>query len=205
MPKIVLANAAAKAIGIASSTDREAIRKTPINRAPLPIAAKQLAVRANVSKTSCELFSFNQVDFSGAPICQSVNSQKMTVCGLNHFNITASRVLIEQVKQFYTEVVGLELGPRAHLNHDGYWLYAGAMPIVHLSVAGNMEPVLRDAKGYFNHISLSCVGLKSAIAKMKATQTPYRLIQLLDIHQTQLFITDPAGTGVELTFFNEAL
>lgn len=182
MPKLVLANAAAKVIDPASnlalSIDKEA---------------------------SCELLNFNQVALSGNLACQSANAQKMTVRGLNHFNITASRALIEQVKQFYTEVVGLELGPRAHLNHDGYWLYAGAMPIVHLSVANDMHPVLRDAKGYFNHISLSCVGLKSAIARMEATQTPYRLVRLLDVCQTQLFITDPAGTGVELTFFEESV
>ena len=49
------------------------------------------------------------------------------------------------------------------------------------------------------------MGLKSAIAKMNETQTPYRLIQLADIHQTQLFITDPVGIGVELTFFNESM
>lgn len=131
--------------------------------------------------------------------------QEMRVSGLNHFNITASPPLIERVKQFYLEIIGLTVGPRAHLDHKGYWLYAGEVPILHLSARRNIERVTPAQKGYFNHISLSCVGLRAAIAKMTATQTPYQLIQLADIHQTQLFLKDPAGIGVELTFFDECL
>ncbi len=131
--------------------------------------------------------------------------RQMRVSGLNHFNITASPPLIEQVKQFYLDIIGLTIGPRAHLDHEGYWLYAGEVPILHLSACQNIEQVALSQKGYFNHISLSCVGLQAAIAKMIATQTPYQLIQLSDIHQTQIFLKDPADIGVELTFFDECL
>ncbi|MGB3296567.1 MAG: hypothetical protein WBB01_26575 [Phormidesmis sp.] len=131
--------------------------------------------------------------------------RQMRVSGLNHFNITAAPPLIEQVKQFYVDIIGLTVGPRAHLDHDGYWLYAGEVPILHLSARRNIEQVALSQKGYFNHISLSCVGLQAAIAKMTATQTPYQLIYLSDIHQTQLFLKDPADIGVELTFFDECL
>ena len=130
-------------------------------------------------------------------------SRNMQVSGLNHFNITASPPLIERVKRFYIDIIGLSIGPRAHLEHEGYWLYAGEVPILHLSACETMETKAAPGRGYFNHISMSCVGLKAAIAKMIATQTPYRLIQLPDIHQTQIFLEDPAGIGVELTFFDE--
>lgn len=167
---------------------RESIHKTPLCSAP----SRLTAVAADLSDTCLS-----------EPLCQPRDARQMCVSGLNHFNISASQELIERVKQFYTDVVGLALGPRAHLDHEGYWLYAGCTPIVHLSVRA--DAVSSAQKGYFNHISLGCVGLKSAIAKMLATQTPYQLIQLPDIHQTQLFVTDPAGIGVELTFFNESL
>ncbi|MEL7068743.1 MAG: hypothetical protein AAGN15_08855 [Cyanobacteria bacterium J06581_3] len=127
------------------------------------------------------------------------------VLGLNHFNITASARLIEQVKQFYLDIIGLKTGTRAHLDHEGYWLYAGALPILHLSARPGIETVVSTRPGFFNHISLSCVGLKGAIARLTAAHIPYRQIELLDIQQTQLFVTDPAGIGVELTFFNERL
>lgn len=132
-------------------------------------------------------------------------SRDMRVSGLNHFNITASPPLIERVKRFYIETIGLAVGPRAHLEHEGYWLYAGEIPILHLSACQTKGIKATVGKGYFNHISMSCVGLKAAIAKMNVTRTPYRLIQLPDIHQTQIFLTDPAGIGVELTFFSECL
>lgn len=122
------------------------------------------------------------------------------VLGLNHFNITASRLLIEEVKRFYTDVIGLTVGPRALLNHEGYWLYAGSVAIVHLSVHYAIEAAIPAQKSHFNHISLSCVGLSLAIAKLNATRTPYRIIELSSRGQTQLFVTDPAGIGVELTF-----
>lgn len=172
--------------------------------------AEELSYRASVEAKplirETERLQYNLSEFRlSGPSCESPKPNLMSVCGLNHFNITASRALIEQVKHFYTAVIGLKLGPRAQLANDGYWLYAGRMPIVHLSVQPGMATSLKMPKGYFNHISLSCVGLERAIAKMNATQTPYRLIQLPDIHQTQIFVTDPAGIGVELTFSNESL
>lgn len=129
----------------------------------------------------------------------------MAVTGLNHFNITASPALIEKVKMFYMDVVGLTVGPRAHLDHSGYWLYAGNQPILHLSARPNIGNSTAEYKSLFNHISLSCVGLKATVSKLSATKTPYQIVELLDVGQTQVFITDPAGIGVELTFFNELL
>lgn len=178
-----------------------------VNKQPWRIADKQIATRPEANGHRSNQSNINQKRIDNGASYPQKSRKQMAVCGLNHFNITASKVLIEQVKQFYTDIVGLELGPRAHLNHDGYWLYAGPMPIVHLSIKETSVkeiPAMRD-RGYFNHISLSCVGLQGAIEKMKATQTPYRLIQLPDVHQIQIFIADPAGTGVELTFFNESL
>ncbi|MEM6599206.1 MAG: diguanylate cyclase [Cyanobacteria bacterium P01_D01_bin.36] len=125
--------------------------------------------------------------------------------GLNHFNITAPTILIEQVKRFYHDILGLTVGPRAHLSHDGYWLYAEDSPILHLSACPDLEGSVITCRGFFNHISLSCTGLQATITHLIATKTPYRIVQLLDLGQTQLFITDPAGIGVELTFFDEPL
>ena len=130
---------------------------------------------------------------------------KRAVTGLNHFNITASPTLIEQVKRFYHDILGLTIGPRARLNHGGYWLYAGDLPILHLSACPDLEGSVVTCQGFFNHISLSCTGLQATVSHLVATKTPYRIVQLSDLGQTQLFITDPAGIGVELTFFDESL
>lgn len=144
----------------------------------------------------------------------------MEVSGLNHFNITASPALVEQLKSFYVNVIGLTVGPRALLDHDGFWLYAGELSILHLSARqqsicqqsiGRNTAETTTAKevplveGCFNHISLSCVGLAAARERMVAMEIPYTISEVIDFGQTQLFIQDPAGIGVELTFFNEKL
>jgi hypothetical protein len=153
-----------------------------------------------------------------ALIPRPIIPRPMEVSGLNHFNITASPALVEQLKSFYVNVIGLTVGPRALLDHDGFWLYAGELSIVHLSARqqstcqqsiGRNTAETTTAKevplveGCFNHISLSCVGLAAALEKMVAMEIPYTISEVLDFGQTQLFIQDPAGIGVELTFSNE--
>ncbi len=205
MTKVVLAKTIGTDLALAfGKTNQELPYRESTDKIPLLKATEQLAARPDSSEFNSSKFSLSEFNLSG-PSCQSSATDHMSVCGLNHFNITAHSELIEQVKHFYTAVIGLKLGPRAHLANDGYWLYAGRTPIVHLSVRPGIAALPSSQKGHFNHISLGCVGLKRAIAKMIATQTPYRLIQLPDICQTQLFVTDPAGIGVELTFFNESL
>ncbi len=195
MTKAVLEHTSVTGLETAfSETTKNLPCRESTHKTPLRLATQRLAT------------STNSDGFCSSEVCgQPGDARQMCVSGLNHFNISAPEELIEQVKQFYTDVIGLALGPRASLDHEGYWLYAGCTPIVHLSIRMETPAASSIQKGYFNHISLSCVGLRSAIAKMLATQTPYRLIQLPDIHQTQLFVTDPAGIGVELTFFNESL
>ncbi len=46
----------------------------------------------------------------------------MATIGLNHYNLRAPRELLDKLKEFYCEVVGLELGQRPPLDGSGYWL-----------------------------------------------------------------------------------
>ena len=39
---------------------------------------------------------------------------------------------LEATRHFYTEILGLEVGPRPELPVAGYWLYANDEPIIHL-------------------------------------------------------------------------
>ena len=134
---------------------------------------------------------------------QRAERPSLRVLGLNHINISASPALIEKVKCFYIDIIGMTVGPRARLDHEGYWLYAGHSPILHLSARAHLTE--GEQKGFLNHISLSCVGLMDAISKMQERGIPYKVATVLDTGQTQLFVEDPVGISVELTFFNEFL
>ena len=57
----------------------------------------------------------------------------MAINELNHINIRT--VKMEETKDFFVDVVGLEIGFRPDFPSHGYWLYCGDVPIVHLSLS----------------------------------------------------------------------
>jgi catechol 2,3-dioxygenase-like lactoylglutathione lyase family enzyme len=129
----------------------------------------------------------------------------MSIVGLQHFNITAPVELLEKVRDFYVEVLGLEVGARPDFMRKGFWLYAGKEPLVHLTAcaaederaAGTAEP------GFFDHIAFACKGLPEVIARLKHFEIHYEVDEVPALGQVQLFLRDPAGVGVELNFTDE--
>ncbi|OGI64334.1 MAG: hypothetical protein A2W18_07655 [Candidatus Muproteobacteria bacterium RBG_16_60_9] len=62
----------------------------------------------------------------------------MTTTGLNHINLHAKRELLDALKEFYCDVVGLHIGSRPAFRNFGYWHYAGDKSVVHLYRADPM-------------------------------------------------------------------
>ena len=62
----------------------------------------------------------------------------MGVLAFNHFNIRAPKPLLEEVRTFYVDVVGLAEGFRPAVPVPGYWLYLEALPILHLMEWGDV-------------------------------------------------------------------
>ena len=54
----------------------------------------------------------------------------MPLGGLQHFTIEPQD--LEKTKNFYVDVLGLEIGDRPPLDFPGYWLYSGGVATVHL-------------------------------------------------------------------------
>lgn len=123
------------------------------------------------------------------------------VSGLDHVNLRVPPELLEPVRAFYIDLVGLRDGPRPPVNagSHGYWLYAGACAVVHLSI-GNSDGSIRQGNGYFSHVAFACSDLTSARARLDAAGTPHRIQVLDDGAQVQIFVVDPAGITVELNF-----
>ena len=72
----------------------------------------------------------------------------MGVLAFNHFNIRAPRALLEEVKHFYLNVIGLEEGFRPDVPIHGYWLYLEELPVLHLMEwSGIDEPPPRSNVG----------------------------------------------------------
>ena len=123
------------------------------------------------------------------------------VRGLDHVNLRAPAALIERLRRFYIDIVGLQEGPRPSFRSGsrGHWLYAGEQALMHLSISadGDGSP---QRTGWLSHYAFACDDLAGARARLDAAQIPYQ-VDIVDTRgQVQLFLTDPAGVGVELNF-----
>jgi glyoxylase I family protein len=124
----------------------------------------------------------------------------LPVRGLDHYNLRASRDLLDRIRDWYRDVVGLEVGERPPFRFHGYWLYAGGRPILHLSEAGPGEAHPAPGSGTFDHVAFGCSDLASARARLDAMRIPYRIADVPLTGVRQIFLEDPAGNGVELDF-----
>jgi catechol 2,3-dioxygenase-like lactoylglutathione lyase family enzyme len=131
----------------------------------------------------------------------------MNTVSLNHFNITAPSELLEKVRDFYVEVLGLTVGERPNFRRKGFWLYAGDAPIVHLTTCdGDDARVNGEAgPGFLDHVAFSCKGLSAMIERLKRLHIPYEVVEMDSVGQVQVFVRDPARVGVELNFVNESM
>ncbi len=129
----------------------------------------------------------------------------MPATGLNHYNLRAPRDLMEQIKDFYCDVVGLEVGERPPFNSYGFWLYASGQPILHLSVAKPDDVRRTDVATTFDHIAFSCVNQADMEARLSKRQVQYKVAVHTPAEPVQIFFKDPAGNGVELNFAPEAI
>ena len=130
----------------------------------------------------------------------------MPLGGLQHYTIEPQD--LERTKDFYVEVLGLEVGNRPPLDFPGYWLYSGGTATVHLM--GTRKPregiVVRGTEkkyedtGRLDHIAFACEGLKDMKANLEQHKIKYDERVLPRLNMTQLFYYDPDGIAVECNF-----
>ena len=128
----------------------------------------------------------------------------MPAMSLNHYTIQARN--LEATKNFYCDVVGLTVGDRPPLSFDGYWLYCGGIPTVHLLGYQATAKLISDGPSYpagtgrLDHIAFSCEGLAEMRADLQRRGIKYEERVLPRMNMTQLFYLDPDGIAVECNF-----
>jgi extradiol dioxygenase family protein len=129
---------------------------------------------------------------------------RTTVLRLGHVNLRGPADLIEQLKNFYIDVIGLREGPRPTFRSgsSGYWLYAGEHAVIHLSVDPRRTATADAPHFGFGHFALLCdqSDFEETSARLRALGLKYTVDKVEELGQMQMFLTDPAGTLVELTF-----
>ena len=123
----------------------------------------------------------------------------MPVAAFDHYNLRAARPALDELRDFYRDVVGLTVGERPPFRRFGYWLYSGDKPVLHLSLAdeGEERP---SAVNTFAHAAFNCTGRAEFERRLQALGIPYRTASVPLLNVAQLFFHDPAGNGVELQF-----
>lgn len=123
------------------------------------------------------------------------------VAGLSHVNLRASAEMIERLRVFYRDVIGLRDGPRPLFRSRGYWMYAGGRDVLHLTVDPAATAAAAAAPtGCFNHVAFALADLDAARARLVAAGVEYELDEVPSGGTAQVFLHDPAGVGVELAF-----
>ena len=125
----------------------------------------------------------------------------MAITDLNHINIRTEKM--EETKDFFVDIVGLEIGWRPDFSSHGYWLYCGDVPIVHLSGSdpeGEPRTVASGRGAGLDHIGLFAKDLSGTEETLRNNDVTYKKVLASGGKLIQVFFHDPNGVQVELGF-----
>lgn len=129
----------------------------------------------------------------------------MPVTALHHFTIRCTPDELPALVDFYTRVIRLTAGERPELPAPGAWLYADGQPIVHLyahlSTPNQPGDDGRPVTGHVDHISFRSHGLAEMREHLRALDVPFAEAPLPNWSIHQLFVHDPCGLKIEMTFW----
>lgn len=126
----------------------------------------------------------------------------MPVTALHHFTIRCTPDELAPLVDFYTRVMRLDLGARPVVPAPGAWLYADGQPIVHLYANLQTPEAATDpVTGHVDHISFRSHGLKEMRQHLGDLGVPFTEAPVPGWDMHQLFLHDPRGLKIELTFW----
>lgn len=134
----------------------------------------------------------------------------MPVSRLDHFSIRTAR--LAETERFYTEVLGLTVGPRPPFDFPGVWLYQDNVAVVHVigidpSDASGLKDYLGDkgmdsapGTGTIDHVAFVGTDVAALRDRFRAAGVPFRDRLVPALNLEQVFLEDPNGVMIELNF-----
>jgi catechol 2,3-dioxygenase-like lactoylglutathione lyase family enzyme len=132
----------------------------------------------------------------------------MTVTGLFHIAIKTND--LDVTVRFYREVIGLQDAKRPDFGYPGAWLACptpGGDAAIHIYAGGPALGADRRAPvgtGAIDHVSLIAIGYRRYIERFRAHGLDWRENKVPGTSLWQLFVYDPSGVQLELTFNGDA-
>jgi catechol 2,3-dioxygenase-like lactoylglutathione lyase family enzyme len=114
---------------------------------------------------------------------------------LDHVNLRTHR--LSAMVAWYSDVLGLETGPRPDFPFGGAWLYCNGFPIIHLVEVSaeqtNIAPKIE-------HFAISGTGLDQFLAGLEMRGIPLKIGRPAGFPIIQVNIFDPDGNHIHLDF-----
>jgi len=122
------------------------------------------------------------------------------VPGLDHVLVLTDD--IDGTRDFWCEVLGLEVGRRPPLEFPGYWLYAGDRPCVHIAqrsayVAHSGRVGIPAATGPVEHVAFGGAEREEVAERLRRSRVPAVQNEVPGVMR-QYFVEDPNGVKIEI-------
>jgi catechol 2,3-dioxygenase-like lactoylglutathione lyase family enzyme len=124
---------------------------------------------------------------------------------IEHFLVLTDDM--DGTRDWYSRVLGLELGERPPLPFPGYWLYLGNVPAVHVADrdayeehaagVGTGSSAAAGSTGAVDHIAFSATGYEELRERLIAAGAHAVENEIPGVMR-QLFLRDPNGVRLEL-------
>jgi catechol 2,3-dioxygenase-like lactoylglutathione lyase family enzyme len=124
--------------------------------------------------------------------------------GLFHLAIKTSD--LAATNRFWCDIIGLHQFPRPDFGYPGAWIgcpQPGGQAIIHIYAGGpalGADGIAPKGTAAIDHISVSCSGYRAYAQRFRDAGLPYREFIVPGTSLWQLFVYDPSGVQVELTF-----
>jgi catechol 2,3-dioxygenase-like lactoylglutathione lyase family enzyme len=128
----------------------------------------------------------------------------------NLFHIAIKSPNIEATREFYCDVLGMTLAERPQMAFPGYWIKSplpDGIALFHIyggDAALEDDGSMSSGGGVIDHVSVSCQGYYEIRERLEQRQLGYRENVIPAIRLWQLFVYDPSGVLLELTFSQDA-
>jgi catechol 2,3-dioxygenase-like lactoylglutathione lyase family enzyme len=126
------------------------------------------------------------------------------------FHLAIKTADLEATRAFWLGVIGLREVPRPDFGFPGAWLACpqpGGAAIIHVYAGGPAMGASGEvARGTaaIDHVSLACSGYHAYVARLRAAGLDWREFLVPGTSLWQLFVYDPSGVQLELTFEGSA-
>ncbi|MBL8313722.1 MAG: VOC family protein [Rubrivivax sp.] len=113
-------------------------------------------------------------------------------------HVTLLSTDLQRTERFYCGLLGMRRGPRPAIQLRGFWLYVGNQPVLHVLQRKDEAGV--GSGPVIDHFAFAAEWRTGFEQRLEAAGQPYESRRLADSNTWQVFVFDPDGVRVELSF-----